>query len=340
MTFANTRSGRRVVLARRPNGPPVAGDFRIEEVDPPDLRPGEIRIASKFLSIDPYVRCLLDETSPYGPTLGIGAQIVGDAVSVVTSTTDGDFPVGTWVIGRTGWSTHANVSTRAVRRVEDWVADPTVMLSSLGNTGLTAFIGITKIGLPALGDVALVSGAAGGVGSIAAQLLKLSGSDVIAIAGGARKTAFLRDELGIAKVIDYQATRDLAAAILALAPNGIDLYFDNVGGSISEAALPNLATGARVVLCGEASQYNVPGQEQNPRLYGPLMAKRASIAGFLVSDFASDFAMMRQRLNRLIVSGKLKDVRDVVDGIENAPGALIGMMSGDNLGKRIVRIND
>lgn len=332
-------SGREVVLARRPDGSAAPTDFSIRDYQLHDCASGEVTISTRLISIDPYVRCLLDAESPYGGTLAIGDRIVGDAVSVVTRSRDARFPVGSTVVGRTGWATVSNVQGDALRRLEPWIQDYPLALSALGGTGLTAFIGVTEIARPRIGETALVSGASGGVGVIAIQLLRAAGCQVIAIAGGPAKAGYIRSELGFDKVVDYKATTSITALVQDLAPGGINIYFDNVGGILSGQIYQNLAVGGRVVLCGEVSQYNSPGHEFNPRLLGPLMAQRASISAFLVSDYKPNFDDYRRRLHTLIVEQKLKDVHDIVVGLENAPGALIGMLQGDNKGKRIVRVD-
>ena len=331
-------TGRQFVLARRPGGCPVPEDFVLDAYDLGHCPPAHVTISMLLLSIDPYVRCLLDETSPYGGTLALGQRIVGDAVSVVLHSDSEDIPVGSLVVGRTGWATVQNVRASSVRRLEASVKEPALALSALGNTGLTAYIGVSEIGRPRIGEVALVTGASGGVGVIAIQLLRAAGCDVIAVAGGPVKVSYLRDELGFRKVVDYKANKDITPILRSMAPTGIDIFFDNVGGPLSEQIYPNLAIGGRVVLCGEASQYNSPGHEFNPRILGPLMAMRASIQAFLVSDYKPHFDMYRQRILSEIDSKRLRDAHDIVDGFENAPDALIGLLRGENRGKRIVKV--
>ncbi|MFO1088027.1 MAG: NADP-dependent oxidoreductase [Hyphomicrobiales bacterium] len=331
-------SMKEVILARRPSGAPVPQDFSVREHELPDCGDGEVTISTQYISIDPYVRCLLDEASPYGETLALGERITGDALSIVVRSACSAMPVGSMVVGRTGWATLSNVKSGALRNVEPWIKNLPTVLSSLGGTGLTAFVGVTEIANPKLGEIALVSGASGGVGILAIQLLRAAGCQVIALAGGSSKTQHLRSELGFNHVIDYKETASLTDAIRQWAPKGIDIYFDNVGGRLSEEVYRNLAVGSRVVLCGEVSQYNSPGKEFNPRLLGPLMAQRASVSAFLVSDYRSNFEEYRKRIQRLLDERKLTDVHDIVDGIESAPIALIGMLRGDNRGKRMVKV--
>jgi NADPH-dependent curcumin reductase CurA len=328
---------RTVVFTRRPDGAPTPDDFAVLELALPEPARGELLVAARYGSIDPYVRTMIDPANPYGAPMELGIPIPGDmAGEVIVSNNDG-FVVGDWVAGRLGWQSHALSTGEGLRRLDLEQADPPIHLALLGSSGLTAWFGMMEIGRPKADEYVLVSGAAGAVGQVASQLAKAAGAHAFGIAGGAGKCAHLTGVLGLAGAVDHRSG-SVGEDLDRLCPEGFDVYFDNVGGSITGAVMKRLRRHARVVVCGESSQYDVIGSEFNPRILGPLMDSRATMTGLLVSDFAAQYDKARAELARLHRRGDLKVHVDIVDGIEHAPLAFIGMLKGENTGKRLVRV--
>lgn len=328
---------RRVVLRRRPDGAPQPDDFAVEEDTLPEPGPGEVVVAACYVSIDPYVRTMIDAANPYGAPLPLGRTIAGDLAGEVLASNGGPFEAGAWVAGRLGWTSHATSDGVGLRRLDAGLGPLPLHLALYGSSGLTAYFGMAEIGRPQAGETVLVSGAAGAVGQVAGQLARVAGARVVGIAGGPAKGRHLVERLGFDGAIDHRAGT-LPGDLDRLCPDGVHVYFDNVGGPITDAVMARLALHARVVICGESSQYDAVGREYNPRILGPLMDKRATMTGFLVSDFAQRYDLARAELARLHRSGRLIVDIDVVDGLENAPAAFVGMLRGDNIGKRLVRV--
>jgi len=326
-----------VVFTRRPEGAPTTDDFAILESPLPEPGDREVLVAAHCISIDPYVRTMVDPKNPYGAPLELGMAIPGDMAGEVIASNNAGFAVGDWVAGRLGWQSHAVSAGEGLRRLDIDLADLSTHLALLGSSGLTAWFGMMEIGRPTSGENVLVSGAAGAVGQVASQLAKAVGARVYGIAGGAGKCAHLTDELGLAGAIDHRADR-VGDDLDRLCPDGFDVYFDNVGGRITDTVMTRLNRHARVVVCGESSQYDAIGHEFNPRILGPLMDTRATMSGLLVSDFAERYEAARGELARLNRAGDVKVHVDIVDGLENAPKAFIGMLKGENTGKRLVSV--
>ncbi len=327
-----------VTFKRRPVGRPVADDFEIVQGPLPEPADGEVLVASRYVSIDPYVRTQVDPANPYGEPLALGATIPGDIAGEVVASRNDDWPVGRFVIGRLGWRSHALSNGANLRAIDLDLGPLPLHLGVFSSSGLTGYFGMLEIGRPTAGDIVLVSGAAGAVGTIASQLARIKGARVIGIAGSPTKCTFLTDEYSLYGAIDYRATDDLGAALDKLCPDGINVYFDNVGGPMTHEVMGHLARHARVVICGESSQYDSVGDEFKPSILGPLMDSRATMTGLLVSDFADRYDEARADLARLVNSGELKHRQDIVKGLENAPAAFMGMLVGDNIGKRMVEV--
>jgi NADPH:quinone reductase len=327
-----------VVLRHRPHGPAQLEDFGIDTTPMPEPAEGEVLVAARYITVDPYVRALLDDPSVLGSPIRLGGIPPGDMVAEVVRSRAPDFPDGALVVGRLGWRSHAVAHPAALRRAGVHGVPMQAELSLLSTAGLTAWFGVTEVLRLRPGDTVLVSSAAGGVGNIAAQLARISGARVIGIAGGKRKREFLETKLGLTGAIDYKATPDIGAEVNRLCPDGIDAYFDNVGGPLAEAIFPRLAVGARVAVCGSISQYNSLSSEYRARVLGPIEDQRATVTGFTVSDFAHRFDEARKRLAALARSGILVPTEDVMEGFAAIPTAFVGMMKGDNIGKRLVKI--
>lgn len=331
-----------VYLQERPKAGLTSSTFATRSVDVPEatsLSASQSLVRVLYVSVDPAMRGWLDVRKSYIAPVAVGAAMRAIGLGRVVRAADATH-VGRMVVGSLGWRQFAvmdNAALAAAHYVPRGVP-VTTALGVLGTTGMTAFFGLTQVGRMRSGDVVVVSAAAGATGSVAAQIAKLSGCAVIGIAGGSRKCRYLREELGICAV-DYKAERGVAAELQdALDGRSIDVYFDNVGGAVLEAALRHLARGARIVLCGGISAYNSERLPSGPRNYLALIAARASMTGFLVYDFEKDFGAAYRQLGKWLVSGELKVMEEVVEGVENAPAALQSLFDGGNLGKVIVRV--
>lgn len=335
-----------VVLAERPRGLPNSATWRLEERPIPAVRAGQVLIAVRECSLDPAMRGWLDDRPSYLPPVGIGevmrAMVVGE---VIESQVDG-LTIGTWVLGALGVQEYAVARPSGLTIVDPQLGTPTEYLGILGTTGLTAYFGLFEHGRPRAGDTVVVSAAAGGVGSVVGQLARISGTRVVGIAGGSQKCAYLMDELGFDAAIDYRSG-DVRRALRKACPAGIDVYFDNVGGEILDDALANLAMGARVVVCGAISQYNVdpdgadPAQRtvSGPGNYLSLLVRRGTMSGFLVFDYADQYATARQRLSGWVKSGAIVARQTVVSGgVQDFPETLLALFSGENVGKLTLRL--
>jgi NADPH-dependent curcumin reductase CurA len=323
---------RRVTLAARPEGFPNESDFAVDEVNVPGPGTGEVLVRVQYASVDPYQRGRMSEARSYAQPLEIGDVITSQSLGEVVESNDPRFSPGDRVVGQLGWQEYAVPRAGRLRRVPPEVDPPTLALHVLGTTGLTAYIGLFEVGKPRPGDTVVVSGAAGAVGQIVGQLAKLAGCRTVGSAGGPDKSRELEELYRYDAGIDYKDSLD------ALRDEHVDVYFDNVGGEISQAVHRRLNVGARIVICGQVSQYN----EQRPLpMFHPglLIVFRARMEGFLVSDYAARFDEALPRLARWVASGDLRWREDVTEGLENAPGAFIGMLNGANRGKALVKIS-
>ena len=327
---------RRVTLAARPSGFPEESDFAVEEAEVPEPSPGEVLIRTLWVSVDPYQRGRMSTTRSYARSLELGDVITAQAVGEVVESRDGRFSEGDLAVGQLGWQEYALARAGSVRAVPAALDPPTLALHAVGTTGFTAYFGLLDVGQPRPGDTVVVSGAAGGVGHVVGQIARLTGCRTVGIAGGSEKCRDLVDSYGYDAAIDYKAD-DVRAAMKEACPAGVDVYFDNVGGEVSAAVHPRLTVGARIVICGQISQYNLERPE--PTFHpGLLIVFRARMQGFLVSDYAHRFDEAAARLVRWITEGKIRWREDVTEGLENAPRAFIGMLRGENRGKAIVKV--
>jgi NADPH:quinone reductase len=326
---------RRVTLAARPVGFPKESDFALDEVDAGSPRAGEVLVHVLWASVDPYQRGRMSEARSYAAPSQIGDVMTSQSVGEVVESNDRRFEAGQLVVGQLGWQEYAVARAGALRRVPAELRPPTLALHVVGATGFTAYFGLFDVGRPRAGDTVVVSGAAGAVGQIAGQLAKLSGCRTVGIAGGPEKARDLQETYGYDVAIDYKRS-DVADA---LRDETVDVYFDNVGGEISQAVHRRLNIGARIVVCGQISQYN---QERPQASFHPglLIVFRARMQGFLVSDFASRYDEAARRLGRWVARGDLRWREDVTEGLENAPRAFIGMLNGANRGKALVKVAD
>ncbi len=334
-----TTSSRRIVLAARPTGMVDDTVTRLEDVEVPHPAPGQAVVWVRYLSIDPTIRTWMDDAPGYLPPIEIDAVIRSGAIGEVIASASDRYAVGDHVFGMMGWTDHAVIDDgESVAQVIPPGVDPTMAMSVLGVTGMTAYFGLLDIGRPQEGDTVVVSGAAGATGSVVGQIAKLKGAgNVVGIAGTDEKCAWLVDELGFDAAINYK-TEDVGRRLRELCPKGIDVYFDNVGGEILDACLANLALRARVVCCGAISSYNDRGESPGIKNYFSLITRRARMEGFLILDYTDRFGEAQGDLLTWVLEGKVKHAVHVVEGLENAPDALNLLFTGGNTGKVIVKL--
>ncbi len=328
---------RQITLSARPVGFPKESDFELVESALPEPGPGEVLVEVHWLSVDPYMRGRMSEARSYAKPVQLGEVMTGRGVGKVVASGDPRFAAGDMVTGEVGWQEQALVRAGTLRAIDTGLAPPSTYLHVLGTTGLTAWFGLFDVGRPKPGDTVVVSGAAGAVGQIVGQLARIAGCRTVGIAGGPEKVADLTGLYGYDVGIDYKAD-DVGAALKEACPNGVDVYFDNVGGAITEAVFRRLSVGSRTAVCGQISQYNLTEPELAPRSLGFTIVFRCSIQGFLVSDYAHRFGEALPRLGALLAEGRLQHTEHVTDGLENAPAAFIGMLHGENRGKALVRL--
>jgi NADPH-dependent curcumin reductase CurA len=327
-------TNRRVTLAARPEGFPKESDFALDEVNVPGPGGGEVLVRVHYASVDPYQRGRMNEQRSYAQPLEIGDVITSQSLGEVVESHDGRFSPGDLVVGQLGWQEYAVARGGSLRRVPPGLEPPTLALHVVGATGLTAYFGLFDVGKPRAGDTVVVSSAAGAVGQVVGQLAKLAGCRTVGIAGGPEKARELSELYRYDVAIDYK-TADVGEG---LRDERVDVYFDNVGGEISQAVHRRLNVGARIVICGQISQYNEPRAQ--PTFHpGLLIVYRARMEGFLVNDFAPRFDEGAARLGRWVASGDLRWQEDVTEGLDNAPRAFIGMLNGANRGKALVKFS-
>ena len=328
---------RSVVLKRRPSGEPTRADFDIREDAIPHPQHGEVVTRTIWLSIDPYMRGRLREEQTYAVAVQIGEVITGETVGQVVASGDPDFQPGDLVVGARGWQTHSVSTGKQLVKIRKGAAPLSAYLGVLGMPGATAYAGVTEICKPKAGETFVVSAASGAVGSVAGQLAKRAGARVVGIAGGPEKCLWVQDSLGFDDCVDHRSV-DLRQELKAACPNGIDAYFENVGGAVQHAVFDNLNAFARVAMCGMVSQYNDRTMPPGPNL-GFVVGKRVLIQGFIVSDRPERLTEWRALAEPLVADGSLVYREDVVDGLENAPDALSGILTGRNFGKLLVKVS-
>jgi NADPH-dependent curcumin reductase CurA len=331
----------RIVLASRPVGEPKESDLRIEPMSVPTPGPGEMLLRTLWLSLDPYMRGRMSDAPSYAAPVQIGQVMEGRTVSeVVVSNLDGYAP-GDIVLSPSGWQTHALSQGKLARKIDPSIAPVSTALGVLGMPGMTAYTGLSEIGQPKAGETVVVSAASGAVGSLVGQIAKIKGARAIGIAGGPAKCRYVVEKLGFDACVDHRAN-DLAEKLKAACPNGIDVYFENVGGPVFEAVFPLLNSFARVPVCGQIATYNATdwpaGELRVSKLTRDILTKRLTFRGFIVSDFAARQADFLREVSTWLREGRIKYREDVVDGLEKAPRALIGLLRGENFGKLLVRV--
>jgi NADPH-dependent curcumin reductase CurA len=328
---------REVHLVARPHGEPRPSDFALVQVDVPEPAEGEVLVRNLFLSVDPYMRGRMNDVKSYVPPYELGAVMEGGAVGEVVASTVDTHAVGDLVLHGLGWRELALGPARGFKVVERGDLPASYHLGVLGMPGLTAYAGLFEVAGFSSGETLFVSGAAGAVGSLVGQLAKARGGTVIGSAGSPEKVAWLRDELGFDAALDYKAA-PIAEQLRAAAPDGIDVYFDNVGGDHLEAAIGSLKVHGRAAICGMISAYNSTEPPAAPRNLGQIVAKRLRLQGLLVRDHGHLQEEFSREVGAMLADGRIRVQETVVDGIEHAVDAFLGMLSGRNTGKMVVRV--
>jgi NADPH-dependent curcumin reductase len=334
MKMNNTRQS--IILRQRPAGEPSVNDFSLVEDKMPIPQSGEVLTRTLWLSIDPGMRVRMNEAKSYAPRFEVGAPLSGETVGQVIVSNDPRFTPGQIVVGARGWQSHIVSAASTLTALPD-NAPHAAYLGVLGMPGTTAYTGMKDIGQPKPGETVVISAASGAVGSVAGQIAKRAGARVIGIAGGAEKVAYVRDVLGFDDCIDHRNTKDLAAALKKACPNGIDVYFENVGGAVQQAVFPLMNTFGRMVMSGMAAEYNDAIPQPGPNLSATFL-KRLRIQGFICGDQPGNFAEWRARAVSWIADGSLRYREYVVEGLANAPQAMIDLARGENFGKVVVRV--
>jgi hypothetical protein len=329
---------RQITLAERPSGMPRESDFRLVESPLPHPGAGEVLVRTLYLSVDPYMRGRMNGGMTYARGVQPGDVMVGGVVGRVEESNDPRLAKGDIVEGMLGWQDYAVAPAKTLRKLDPSAAPITTALGVLGMPGLTAYFGLLDICRPQLGETVVVSGAAGAVGSLVGQIAKIKRCRAVGIAGSTEKVRYLTGDLGFDGGFNYKENSDYYAKLKELCPNGIDVYFDNVGGDITDAVMRLINTRARVAVCGQISQYNAQQPEMGPRWMGQLIIKQAKVEGFLVFQFADRYEEGLKQLSTWVREKKIKYHEEMADGLENAPKAFIGMMQGANIGKQLVKV--
>ncbi len=337
-----TEQNKEIVLAEHPNGVPTESTFKINPIDMPTLKEGEVLLKSLYVSVDPGMRGFMNKGNDdaAGKKFTIGQVITSRTVAQVMESKSKDFKKNDIVHGRLAWKIFQTSTTDALEKVDPSLAPISTAVSLLGVPGLAAYFGMLNVGLIKKGETVVVSGAAGAVGSTAVQIAKINGCRVIGIAGSEDKIEYLEKELGIDKGINYKTTDDMEAAIKEACPEGVDVFFDNVGGELFDAVFANINRKARLVICGQISQYNTDDPPKGPRPEHHLIKQSARIEGFVVFDFKDEFEDAKIHLAEWYNTGQLKYKENLIEGFEKIPSAFIGLFSGENIGKQMVKVAD
>jgi NADPH-dependent curcumin reductase CurA len=319
----------------------VPEDFRLETHPVPAAGPGTVLLRTRYLSLDPYMRGRMNEGPSYAPPVALGAVMTGQTVSVVEASDVAGFNVGELVVANVGWQDFGISDGRDLLKIEAALPHPSYALGVLGMPGLTAYVGLLDIGQPQPGETVVVAAATGAVGAVVGQIAKIKGCRVVGVAGGGRKCAYAREELGFDECLDHQAP-ELPQRLAAACPKGIDVYFESVGGEVLYAVIPLLNVGARLPLCGLISWYNLAklpsGVDRTPQLLLMTLRQRVRIQGFIIFDHYRRMGAFQQDMRGWLREGRVRYREEVIEGLENAPRGLIGLLQGENFGKLIVRV--
>jgi len=340
--IANKSVNRQIVLRSRPIGTPTADNFRLEEREISTLQDGQVLLHTLYLSLDPYMRGRMSDAPSYAAPVAVGATMVGSTISCVQTSRHPGYQIGEKVLAYGGWQDYALSDGQGLTKLDPKMKHPSLALGVLGMPGFTAYMGLLDIGQPQAGETVVVAAASGAVGSVVGQIAKLKGCRVVGIAGGDDKSRYVIDELGFDACIDHRIT-EFPLQLTKACPKGIDVYFESVGGAVFDAVLPLLNTKARVPLCGLIANYNdtvlPPGPDRMGLLTRTLLTKRIKMQGFIIfDDYGSRFPEFFKQMSQWVNDGKIKFREDIVEGIENAPQAFIGLLEGRNFGKLMVHV--
>jgi len=331
-----------ILLASRPRGEPTLDNFKLVEVDVPEPGPGQMLLRAIYLSLDPYMRGRMNAGVSYAKPVEVGEVMEGRAVSEVLKSNIPHYQTGDIVLAGTGWQEFSLSEGKEVQKIDLTLGPISYYLGVLGMPGFTAYTGLLNIGKPQSGETLVVAAASGPVGSLVGQIAKSKGCQVVGIAGGERKCCYVKEELGFDACLDRRQP-ELAERLKTACPKGIDIYFENVGGPVFEAVLPLLNNFARIPVCGLIAHYNatelLPGPNRVPLLMQSILVKRLTFRGFIVMDFASQFRDFMTDMSGWLREGRVKYREDITDGLENAPRELIGLLKGENFGKKIIRVS-
>ncbi len=338
-----TTKNRQILLASRPHGGPVSENFKLVEMTVPQAGPGQMLLHTIYLSLDPYMRGRMDAAASYAEPVKIGEVMEGGGVCAVVESNLQGYVAGDIVVARTGWQEYSLSDGEGVQRVDPALGPISYALGVLGMPGLTAYTGLLNIGKPQPGETLVVAAASGAVGSVVGQIAKIKGCRVIGIASGEQKCRFVTEELGFDGCLDHRQP-DLAALRQGcLLRNGVDICWENVGGAVFDAVLPLLNNFARIPVCGLIAHYNATelpsGQDRVPLLMRNILIKRLIFQGFIVRDYGSQFRDFITDMSGWLREGQVKYREDITDGLENAPRELIGLLKGENFGKKIIRVS-
>ncbi len=338
----NSQNNRRIVLASRPHGAPTASNFRLEQQPLPVPGEGELLLRSVYLSLDPYMRGRMSDAASYAASVGIDEVMLGATVSRVVTSKHPDYSVGDWVLAYSGWQDYAISDGNGLTQLGQTPSNPSWALGILGMPGFTAYMGLLDIGKPQAGETLVVAAATGPVGATVGQIGKLKGCRVVGVAGGAEKCRHAVEVQGFDLCLDHHAG-DFAEQLAEACPEGIDIYYESVGGKVFDAVLPLLNTGARIPVCGLIAQYNATALDDGPDrlalLMRTILTKRLKIQGFIIfDDYAHRYDEFAKDMSAWLAAGKITYREDLEDGLENAPQAFIGLLEGKNFGKLVVRV--
>lgn len=339
---SNANMQRAIVLNSRPVGAPTTENFCLREISQPVPAEGQLLLRTLYLSLDPYMRGRMSDAKSYAEPVGIGEIMVGGTVSSVQISNHPDFTEGDLVLGNSGWQDHALSDGNGLTKLDPQMKQPSLALGVLGMPGFTAYMGLLDIGQPKAGETVVVAAASGAVGSAVGQIAKLKGCRSVGIAGGEEKCRYVIEQLGFDACVDHHSA-NFAIELAAACPQGIDVYFESVGGAVFDAVLPLLNASARVPVCGLIANYNNTALPSGPDrlglLVGTLLTRRIRMQGFIIfDDYGHRYGEFLQQMSQWVSEGKIKFLEDVVDGLDQAPKAFIGLLKGTNFGKLVVRV--
>jgi len=329
---------RQFVLASRPTGFPTKDNFRIEDIILNKLKDNEVLLKSWYISVDPYMRSRMNDVKSYAASFEVDQPIKGGVVAKVVESKNKSFQVGDSVFGMLPWAEYSIAKTENLRKVDTNVVSPSYYLGILGMPGLTAYFGIMDIGKPKPGETVVISGAAGAVGIVAGQIAKTQGARVVGITGSDDKCKLLKDQFGFDEALNYKDSKSLRKAIAEVCQKGVDVYYDNVGGEITDAVIANLNFHARIALCGQISHYNSTRVPMGPAILPMLLTRSVKLQGFIVSNYADRFEEAFAQLTKWVKDGTLKYTETIIDGFDNLPETFLGLFTGKNQGKMLVKI--